>query len=1239
MTGKSTTKINLLIASLLLLNGFLTTSFSQTIINGTINQYGRVTSLGTDFVIIDDPVQFAQFAQDDKVLLIQMKGLRIYTSEDPSYGNQENVYGSPGKYEFLLISSVVPATRRINFTAFISNTFDVKGDVQLVKVPSYTSATVDGGVLTCAPWDSISKTGGVLAMIVGRTLTLKNNIDVSNNGFLGGAALTASPNCVNSDALNLDKYVYNSVYTSSGFKGESIVTSGWLPGPVILPVYPEYAKGKGANFTGGGGGNGRFSGGGGGANFGAGGKGGLEIGDCAPTYVRAEGGLGGKKTELTPIDGGFFLGGGGGSSTYESGTPSPGGRGGGIVFIICDTIKGNGNSIIANGEQPQKAFGNSGSGGGGGGGTIALYLKSFSTTNLIISAKGGKGGDNNSAFGEGGGGGGGRVRLSIPRPANVPDPIVSAGGKGTRPSGSSAGDGSAGLTTTDFVPVLNGFLFNFIGSSVTNNLVDSICSNVPYNLNGLINGTDPITKGTYTFLWESSTTSEVAGFGPATGVNNTRDYSPPGLITQTTWYRRIVTDNGPPVVPDISKPVKIISQPFIQNNIVGTSDIICFAQNPQTFTSQASLTGGNGIYSYKWEVSTDNSNYILPVNTNNTETYTPPPALQVTSWYRRTVTSGRCIDSSPSSVVKITVLPVIAGNNITNAPPDICFGGTFINITATTAPTLTGGDLIYRESWESSVTGTSGWGPALGIVSPGVFNPDENSAGFPGSLYYRRIVKSGSNDVCVNTSTPVLLNNYPVLTNNAIKTNTLNIPICSGSVPPRLVDSLILSGGKPGNYVYSWESKTGSLPWTPISGITSSDYQPSALTATTDFRRTVNSSACSSTSNTIRITVNSSILNNNISLLSSGTDTTICNGQNPNYLKGTVPTGSIGIYAYQWQFSTDNVTWNPVPSAGTGVNFDPPNLISTTYYRRQVISGACTVVSSATIKVTVLPLITNNIISATQTICINSIPAQLTGASLSGGDGSYRFFWEQSVNNGTTWSPAAGTNNASSGNYQPPSLNVPVKYRRRVTSGTGDCCTNVSNVVDILIYTQPSSLINAGPDTTIYSFDNIIRMVASPIFSYETGLWTVISGSGDFGNEASKNNAVVKNLSQGLNTFLWTVNNGPCKNEDPVNVTVYDIKIPEGFSPNNDPGNYNNTFIISGLDLPNQIAELSIVNSAGTEVFSTSNKNGQIWSDWDGKNSKDVEMPEGTYYYLLKLTSKSSSQVFQRSGFIILKRY
>jgi gliding motility-associated-like protein len=214
-----------------------------------------------------------------------------------------------------------------------------------------------------------------------------------------------------------------------------------------------------------------------------------------------------------------------------------------------------------------------------------------------------------------------------------------------------------------------------------------------------------------------------------------------------------------------------------------------------------------------------------------------------------------------------------------------------------------------------------------------------------------------------------------------------------------------------------------------------------------------------------------------------------------------------------------------------------------------------------------------------------------------------------------------------------------MKYRRRISSGTNDCCTSTSNVVELILDTLPAgSSINAGRDTLIYSFDHIVQLVADPPITGGTGKWTLVSGTGSFENEAGYDTKV-SGLSMGLNTYLWTVTRGACKMEDEVNVSVYDLVIPEGFSPNDDPGGYNNTFRIKGLDLPNQTAELTVINGAGTEVFRTSNINGNEWTDWDGKNSKGVDMPEGTYYYLLRLTSKGNGKVFKKSGFIVLKRY
>jgi len=214
-----------------------------------------------------------------------------------------------------------------------------------------------------------------------------------------------------------------------------------------------------------------------------------------------------------------------------------------------------------------------------------------------------------------------------------------------------------------------------------------------------------------------------------------------------------------------------------------------------------------------------------------------------------------------------------------------------------------------------------------------------------------------------------------------------------------------------------------------------------------------------------------------------------------------------------------------------------------------------------------------------------------------------------------------------------------IKYRRTVKSGANDCCISTSNILELVIDSLPAgSAIYAGPDTTIFSFDYMVQMVAEPPIPGGTGKWTVISGSGTF-NDDTDNNTRVSGLSKGINTYLWTVTRGACKLEDQVAVSILDLVIPEGFSPNDDPSGYNNKFIIKGLDLPNQTAELTIINGAGTQVFITSNRNGNEWIDWDGKNSKGVDLPEGTYYYLLRLTSNGNGQVFKKSGFILLKRY
>ncbi|MBO7522434.1 MAG: gliding motility-associated C-terminal domain-containing protein, partial [Bacteroidales bacterium] len=44
------------------------------------------------------------------------------------------------------------------------------------------------------------------------------------------------------------------------------------------------------------------------------------------------------------------------------------------------------------------------------------------------------------------------------------------------------------------------------------------------------------------------------------------------------------------------------------------------------------------------------------------------------------------------------------------------------------------------------------------------------------------------------------------------------------------------------------------------------------------------------------------------------------------------------------------------------------------------------------------------------------------------------------------------------------------------------------------------------------------------------------------------------------------------------------------------------------------------------------------WSSWECRNDSGKEMPEGTYYYILKVSSKETEAKMTKSGFIVLKR-
>ncbi|MBK9358597.1 MAG: hypothetical protein IPN08_14650 [Bacteroidales bacterium] len=172
---------------------------------------------------------------------------------------------------------------------------------------------------------------------------------------------------------------------------------------------------------------------------------------------------------------------------------------------------------------------------------------------------------------------------------------------------------------------------------------------------GEIIGSDPTGgNGSFTYLWESSTTSATAGFSSATGTNNEQNYTP-GNLSQTTWFRRTVMSGG---CSNTSRVIRITVTPTITGNTIGSIQTICEGSTPAALTG-STPGGGNGSFTYLWESSTtgSGSGFIAATGTNTGINYSPS-ALSATTWFRRTVISGGCSDVSSAVQITVTPLPV-----------------------------------------------------------------------------------------------------------------------------------------------------------------------------------------------------------------------------------------------------------------------------------------------------------------------------------------------------------------------------------------------------------------------------------------------------------------------------------------------------------------------------------------------------------------------------------------------------
>jgi PKD repeat protein len=176
---------------------------------------------------------------------------------------------------------------------------------------------------------------------------------------------------------------------------------------------------------------------------------------------------------------------------------------------------------------------------------------------------------------------------------------------------------------------------------------------------------------------------------------------------------------------------------------------------------------------------------------------------------------------------------------------------------------------------------------------------------------------------------------------------------------------------------------------------------------------------------------------------------TICYNAAPSSLtNASSASGSGTSYNYQWQSSADGTTFTDV-SGATGATYQPVAQTAATWFRRAVTTNlGCGPKYSNAVKVTVYDQIVAGTITGAQTICYNTTPTSINGATNpTGGDGSFTHKWESS-SNGSNWFTIIG---ATGTNYAPAKL-TSTTYFRRTDIGGSSCGEKVTNNIKVTVY-------------------------------------------------------------------------------------------------------------------------------------------------------------------------------------------
>jgi gliding motility-associated-like protein len=764
----------------------------------------------------------------------------------------------------------------------------------------------------------------------------------------------------------------------------------------------------------------------------------------------------------------------------------------------------------------------------------------------------------------------------------------------------------------------------------------------------------------------------------------------PGPLVDTTKYVRKAMDVTCGV-PEYSNEIQINVLPDMDGGAIAGANSICYNTDAPALSSTTEASGGDESISYSWYETTNLSatpgdlDYTLIAGA--TASGYDPGLLVDTAKYVRKAMDVTCGVPEYSNEIQINVLPDMDGGAIAGAN-SICYNTDAPALSSTTE--ASGGDESISYSWYK----TTNLSATPGDLDYTLIAGAAASGYDPGPLVdTTKYVRKAMDVTCgvPEYSNEIQINVFAEMDGGTIDGDT---SLCYNTDAPALSSTTDATGGS-GFITYTWyetynlTAAIGDGSWLEV-GANSHVYDPGVLTDTTRYVRKAVDASCGVESYSNEFTID---LLPPMEAGEIGSDASICYNTNAPEISSTIDaTGGDGNIIYTW-YKTNNLLalthstdYLPIPSV-TSADYTPGLLIDTTKYIRKAVDGTCLVeVISNEITIIVLDEapVDVSIKAATNKVCNGSSVRFTANPSFGGLSPFYQWYVNGSMvasdtgMNVYTYKPFDGdtincvltssigycatgnpaTSNAeiivvealpfvqlisSTSMCEGESISLegspaggtfnlvdgPGSIFEDVLTATGagtinveyiysDFCSN-KDTKSIIVNEKP--LADAGSDQDL-RFKYETQMKASLSLS-ETGVWSVLSGTGKISDIHSPT-TLVSELSSGENIFRWAVQNEHCTASEDVIISVSDQFIPSVITPN---GDGKNDFLLIGKSVGK--VELIIFNRWGNEVYTNNN----YLNDWDGRNNKGAELPNDTYFYVLKFEYGSI-----RKGAILIKR-